>query len=103
MKKDIWMGLINISPQAGNGELNVNEEAYTTVFLYADDAEEYEEQVKSYLNAEKFNILSIEDVASYTPLEEEYEFDEDMEEAVEFLESTKKPQMTVLNIYKKED
>lgn len=97
------MGLVNISPIEGNDELREGEEAYTSVLLFANDEKDYGQKVKSYLENEKFAALSIEEVVNYTEIADEYEFDEDIEEAVEFLESTRKPQMTVLQIYKKED
>lgn len=103
MKKDIWMGLVNISPLEGNDELEKDEQAYTSVLLFANDEKDYEQKVKAYLENEKFATLSIEEVVNYTEIADEYEFDEDIEEAVEFLESTQKPQMTVLQIYNKED
>lgn len=80
MKKNIWIGLVNVIPNENCTVINANEGAYTNILAIAESSVEYRSKIKRVLKEYNLTVIDIEDEEPLEERQKKVEIDEEIYE-----------------------
>ena len=103
MSKEVWIGLVNLMPNAGNEDLKGAKGAYVNILAFAESVEDYKNVVKFAAYEHDYTIQEIKDVELFDVRSKNFEIDDDLINLSKKVAETRKTHFGEFFIYEAED
>ena|SRR5581483_7691562 len=101
--KDVWIGLANVVPCEGNGELGNAKGAYVKVFALASSPSEFKEKIAAAFLTMDFELKDVEEIETFTSFDHKYSASQDFHELAEQAQSDNNVVFDTFHVYEHDE